>query len=256
MKNNVKIVTFNLRCVWNTVDGINNFIHRAGMVYDKIKEEKPDIIGFQEIVEKHKEFLINVFPEYQLVGHFRNEDYSGEGCFTAVRKDTFELLGYETFWMSPTPYVPGSRYENQSSCPRVCVVTKLRHKVTNRVIRLFNLHLDHISNEAREEGMKCVFEQMNSMNATDNRPVVILGDFNARPDSGVIQMCNDFEGITEVSEDINVTFHNFGKAEVKIDYIYMSDELAEMVKAVSAWDDEANGIYLSDHYPICAELEF
>ena len=36
----------------------------------------------------------------------------------------------------------------------------------------------------------------------------------------------------------------------------MSDELAKNVKSVSAWEDEMNGIYLSDHYPVCAELEF
>ena len=256
MKDGVKIVTYNLRCVWNTVDGINNFIHRAGMIYYKINEEKPDIIGFQEAIDKHRDFLIKVFPEYQLVGHLRGEDYEGEGCFVAVRKDTFELLGYETFWMSPTPYVPGSRYENQSTCPRICVVVKVRHKKTNKILRLFDLHLDHVSNEARENGMKCVFDYVKKFNETDKQPLVILGDFNAQPDSGVMQMCNEFPGITEVTKDITFTFHAFGIKESKIDYIYMSDDLAKNVKSVSTWDDEDNGIYLSDHYPVCAELEF
>lgn len=44
MKNS--IVTFNIRYVYDDIDEINNFIHRAGFIYDKIGNEKPDIIGF------------------------------------------------------------------------------------------------------------------------------------------------------------------------------------------------------------------
>ena len=35
-----KIVTFNIRNPWNT-DGINSFMHRAGLVYDKVMTEMP-----------------------------------------------------------------------------------------------------------------------------------------------------------------------------------------------------------------------
>jgi len=34
----------------------------------------------------------------------------------------------------------------------------------------------------------------------------------------------------------------------------MSDELVQAINTVEAWTDEINGIYLSDHYPVCAEL--
>ena len=53
----MKVVTYNIRCVWDTCDGINNFIHRAGMIYDKILEEKPDLIGFQEMRAPHVQFF-------------------------------------------------------------------------------------------------------------------------------------------------------------------------------------------------------
>ena len=38
---NMKIVSFNLRCVWQG-DGINAFIFRAGMIYDKIMRDQAD----------------------------------------------------------------------------------------------------------------------------------------------------------------------------------------------------------------------
>lgn len=52
MDKNLKVVTFNFRCVWKGYgDGINGFVHRAGMVYEKIMREKPDVIMFQEILQ-------------------------------------------------------------------------------------------------------------------------------------------------------------------------------------------------------------
>ena len=44
MGKNLKIVTFNVRQPWDyPEDGVNSFIHRAGMVLTKIDDEKPDI---------------------------------------------------------------------------------------------------------------------------------------------------------------------------------------------------------------------
>ena len=93
----MKIVTFNLRCVYEKWDGINSFIHRAGLIYEKVNAEKPDIIAFQEVVGKSLEMLTKLLPEYLFLGHFRNADYSGEGVFTAIRRDEIEVLGFEDF---------------------------------------------------------------------------------------------------------------------------------------------------------------
>lgn len=48
---------------------------------------------------------------------------------------------------------------------------------------------------------------------------------------------------------------DFDGYEVAVDYIYLSDGFAEKVINVKAWTDEHTGIYLSDHYPVCAEIE-
>ena len=52
----MKIVSFNLRCVWKG-DGINAFIFRAGMIYDKIIREMPDVLAFQEMSVDHLKLL-------------------------------------------------------------------------------------------------------------------------------------------------------------------------------------------------------
>ena len=143
MNNEISIVSFNLRQVWKG-DGINAFVHRFGLITEKILNEKPDVVSFQEVKPPLLEFLKKVMSDYTFSGQFRDSDYDGEGVFTAVRNDTFDIIGIETIWLSPTPYIAGSRFENQSECPRICLMTQLLNKKSRKLLRVFNLHLDHI----------------------------------------------------------------------------------------------------------------
>lgn len=252
----MKIVTFNLRCVWEG-DGINGFVHRAGMIYDKISSELPEVIAFQEVIPKSLKFLQKAFPEYLFLGQYRGADYSGEGLYTAIKKDSLDIIAFEAFWISPTPYIAGSRFPNQSVCPRICIMTQIRDKKTNRMLRIFNLHLDHISDEARIQGMECIFEQIKIFNNKKELPTVVLGDFNANPESAVIKMCSENTDIvlTDVTSNIDCTFHNFGQKKSKIDYIFISKEIPKQICSAAKWEDMKDGIYLSDHYPVCMNLD-
>ena len=60
----MKIVTFNIRCPW-VDDGINSLPHRLGAILDKIDNERPDIVCFQEVIEKTAEFFRRHQPEYE-----------------------------------------------------------------------------------------------------------------------------------------------------------------------------------------------
>ena len=250
-----KVVSFNLRCVW-IGDGINSFIFRAGMIYDKIMREMPDVIAFQEMLSDHLELLKRMLPEYVFCGQFRSKNYTGEGLFTAIRKDAWDVIAHETFWISPTPYVAGSRFEGQSDCPRICVVTQIRHGKTGEMLRLYNIHLDHISDAARIRGIRCVFEKMEEFQKRLPLPSLVLGDYNAQPDSETIRFCNDCKApvMFDVTKEIPVTFHAYGKQSMKIDYIYVTEELKRAFCASDIWTDEKEGIYLSDHYPVWAEF--
>jgi endonuclease/exonuclease/phosphatase family metal-dependent hydrolase len=249
----LKIVTYNLRCVYNR-DGINSFIHRAVFARDKIKSENPDIVAFQEVTPKNLEVMKLLLPEYCFVGMFRTSNFDGEGLYTAIRNDSLEVLGFESVWLSPTPHIPGSRFENQSICPRICLQTELLHKESRKRIRLFNVHLDHISETARIQGIQAVFDFADSFEK--DIPKVILGDFNAVPSSKTIEICNGREELTDVTANLAVTFHNYGQCGDKIDYIYMEKCLADRILAVNTWEDCSSGIYLSDHYPVCADIDF
>ena len=60
---------------------------------------------------------------------------------------------------------------------------------------------------------------------------------------------------TEVTPDSGYTFHGYGKESTeKIDYIYVRGNLE--CKGFEKWTVCENGVYLSDHYPVCADLKF
>lgn len=252
----MKIVTWNLRYIWKEGDGVNSFVHRAGLIYEKIMAETPDILAFQEITENSRNYLMKLFPEYEFFGTLRSENYDGEGLYTAFRKDTFALMGGDIFWLSPTPYQAGSRFANQSINPRICVVTKLRNKATNEIFSVYNVHLDDLSDEARREGLTDVFRVIDENVKIWHTPYILLGDFNAYPDSQTMQLACSRTDIFDSTKEIQDTFHGFGRREPeKIDYIFLPKVWQNRVTGVTAWTDTSNGIYLSDHYPVCVIIK-
>lgn len=251
----MKIVTFNIRCSWDK-DGINSFPHRAGGILQKISEELPDVIFFQECTEKNVNVLKNILSDYQIVFNQRNDEYRGEGLATALRKQTAELLGLNAFWLSPTPNIPGSRFEEQSKAPRICQSVMFRCE--DKIFRGYNVHLDHICDAARRLGIEVVLNQIQCDFEKQPFPFFLCGDFNTTPESEAIQKCNDFQPIqlTELTKSIDHTFHDFGRRTepTKIDYIFADTATASNPYTVTLWTDESDGIYLSDHYPLCVEL--
>ena len=259
MSETLKVVSYNLRMWQDDWDGVNSFKHRIGMVFEKIQKEQPDIIGFQEVLPEMHVFLERLLLEYQLVGQFREANFLGEGTFIAVKKDTLQVLEYNTFWLSPMPYVPGSRFQQQSDCPRICNVVRLRCRRTNRIFRVYNLHLDHVGEEARVKGMQCILDDLSARNKMEYLPCLILGDFNAEPDSAAIRLCKLYREapLTDLTWNFPVTYHGYGETQgVKIDYIFGTREFFGCLKSVKLWKDSHCGIYLSDHYPVCAEFNF
>ena len=132
----------------------------------------------------------------------------------------------------------------------MCSVAVLVDKESHELIRIYNTHLDHVGEKARQQGMRVVRKRIEKDNKVyPDTKVMLMGDFNAYPDSPFL---SEIEGLTDVTVHIPVTFHCYGRKEAfgKIDYIYTNMK-AENVRIL---DDEREGVYLSDHYPIVAEL--
>ena len=247
----IKVFSFNLRII-SEKDGINIFYNRKEGIIEAITAHAPHLIGFQEANYCMREFLRDNLKDYTLIGCGRNPDYRGEGTPIAFRNDKFELIRSESFWLSPTPSIPGSRFEDQSSCPRIAVAALFKPQGDGAPFWFINTHLDHKSSSARVLGASMLCEYI----AAKDESFILTGDFNASPNADEIKLIT--EKYTNATKDIGETFHDFGRTPPEtakqIDYIFTNMNV-DCKDSFALRQEPKNGIYLSDHHPVCAFVE-
>ena len=252
----LKVMSFNLR-VESPGDGINRFSLRIERVLDAIQSEDPDLIGFQETTEVGRVFLREALKdEYYLIGGGSRQHYRKGGAAIAFKRNVFELIALETKWLSPTPDIPGSRYEDsdQSIYPRHYHLAKLRVNATNKVFYFLNTHPDHMGVNVRTLETKQIMEALRPLVSL---PIIMTGDFNAQPnEKSIRQILEDSSlGMMDVTDQLGGTYHAFGKVKppLKVDYIFAN---MPCVESHAVENVPINGVYISDHDPIVATLKF
>ena len=251
----LKVMTFNIRYD-NPADGRNAFAGRRDMIIEFLRRERPDLIGFQEIVHVIRHSLAEALPEYVFLAIDLGDGYRNDVA-VAYRRDRFDLLRFEQFWLSPTPDVPHTRYEGGSPFDRMASLVTLVERTERRPVTLLNSHLDHISEEARERGAALLLERITPYL---DAPCFLTGDFNAMPDSRAAQILTAHPALIELTAPIgaeHATYHEYGRIKegFKIDYIFASRSVTPIEGTITMHTDEADGVYLSDHYPISVEVE-
>lgn len=256
----IKICTFNIRCD-TPKDGINSFSGRQDLIRREFPKYAADVIGFQEVRPHVHEWLEKNLEGYTVVGIGRETDLGGEAMSIAFRTDTFLLVHLDTFWLSDTPHVPGSRFgTDQSSCPRICTAVTLMTRKERKLLRVYNTHLDHVGTMAQAQGISMVLSRIAQDDARyPGVPVVLTGDLNVTPDSKVISSITSFGGgiLRDITADVGATFHAYhpemAERCLKIDYIFTNATAGDMES--QCLTDTEDGVYLSDHYPVLGEIE-
>ncbi len=256
---NINVFTYNLR-MDNRGDGINAFSSRKDYIKKTFPKYNADVIGFQEVLPHMRQWLIDNFTDYEICGVGRGANLDDESNVVAYRKDKFDLVSLETFWLSDTPRRPGTRFStDQSPCPRICTCTTLYSREAKKVFRHYNTHLDHEGAFAQAQGISLILGRIASDYDSWALPVILTGDFNVTPDSVVIKSVSNFSGcgekLIDVTSGITGTFHGYKpeKRLTKIDYIFTNLPCDKSKTHVA--DDCENGVYLSDHYPVGAAVE-
>lgn len=246
----MKLVTFNIRCDFQQ-DGDNNFQFRQPLILEKIRKEHPDVICFQEVRPHVAKWLRESLPDYYLIGCGRDKDFGGEQVPIAYRKDSFQLLRAETFWLSETPLMPGSRYPEQSDLPRICTEAVFQDFHNGHVFRVLNTHFDHEGSSSRLRAAKQILRRVCAYDFCPEAALILCGDLNALPDDPEIRML--VEDLTYLTPDTGITFHNYGgEGQCQIDYLFGLGDLDCV--AYGLWQDSRDGVWLSDHYPVWAEI--
>lgn len=277
------ICTFNIRYA-NTSDTYPDgssaaWKDRSASVKKFFDTVKPDLVGLQEVRKEQAEwFSSQLSGEYGYydVGRDSNSGSSvssagGEGVGVLYRKDRFELVLKDFFWLDqstrtlPDKNSDGTYGAWNSACRRITLSVVLKdRKHGDALIYFFPTHYDHKSDAARKNSAELMVSQMQSITkATDLKGagVVIfhVGDLNTTSDSAQLKSLNDnmnYARLTAAGTDkYTGTYNGFGDKNSIIDHVYYG---GKAVKPVKYWVDKTNyGVpFLSDHYPVLFQWEY
>jgi endonuclease/exonuclease/phosphatase family metal-dependent hydrolase len=253
------VLTYNIRYD-NPADGENAWSERRHFLAGQLRFYAPDIFGVQEALRHQLEFLGEQLPAYSWVGVGRDDGEAG-GEYSAVffRKSRFSVQQSGTFWLSPTPERVSKGWD--AALPRICTWALLEDKAAGRHVWVFNTHFDHVGREARRMSASLLLLRLWEMNR-QRYPVVLMGDFNAGPNTEPIQiLLRELYDARVRSQEPPFgpegTFNGFRfyePVELRIDYIFTTPDLRVCKYAVLS--DSKNCRYPSDHLPVYALLAY
>lgn len=259
----MKVMTLNLRYD-NPRDSLNAWPNRAAMVCRYLKEEKPDLLGMQEVLTNQFELLDSVLQEEYVAAGVGRSDGAKQGEMNPVfyRKEKFDMVRTITFWLSESPDVPGS-ISWGSSLPRIVTWVELVDKTDHQHIFFFNTHFAHDSDSARIMSSKYLLHAVDSI--AGEQPFIITGDFNMLPTSkGYSILTGPAENVPLMKDSYIITEHRpYGpeytfngfsdrQGSGRIDYIFVRDGMR--VLSHNTVVKKEKGIYISDHWPVTASV--
>jgi len=250
-------MTFNLR-LHTSDDNENAWPNRVDKVATVIKKYNPVMFGIQEGFHSMLTELNEYLDDYEWVGEGREGGQLGEYSAIFYKKSKLKVVEQGQFWLSETPEEVAS-ISWESSFPRICTWAQFAWKTAgNEQFYVFNTHLDHISEEARDKGIELIWNAVSTKRGKRALPAILTGDMNSIPSSHVIQFLRGKRELVDayqcLKEEVGATFHNFlgGEEGEPIDYIFVTKDIKVLDTIVDR--SEMNGAFPSDHYPIIATV--
>ena len=250
----ITVVSANVRCFAPGDLFKKSWFYRAPLLLETLAAAAPDIIGFQEVTPLHKGFLDRTLRCYGHVLLYRDDTLLRESCPIYFSELKCDLVDKGGFWLSETPDEMSKGWG--AACYRVCSYVILKQKSDGRDLVVFNTHLDHVSEEARINGIRLVLQKIEQFGGM---PAVIMGDLNATENSETYRSATalflDAKYQTDDS-DSGATYQNFGAATEgeNIDYFLISKTGIDVLQ-YRVLRDTYDGVYPSDHFPIRLEMK-
>lgn len=255
--------TFNIR-LDTPADSLNSWQYRKDAVCRYIKDKGIDIFGMQEVKHNQLVDILDGLPGYGYVGVGRDDGKEG-GEYSPLfyRKDKFDVLDGNTFWLSQYPDSVGF-IGWDGACPRIASWAKFRDKGTGKVFMGVNTHFDHVGVVARREAALLIIDRIKEI--VGDKPAVVTGDFNVDDQAEAYRTMTENEFVLKDAYKMTTdnvgpayTFHNFARLPLadrkKIDFIFVTPQI-KVEKTEIYQNPETKTGHISDHNPHLAWLEF
>jgi endonuclease/exonuclease/phosphatase family metal-dependent hydrolase len=257
-KNAIKVMSLNVRYD-NPGDSINAWPKRASQVCNFILNEKPDILGMQEVSWLQYGVLDSVLKEYTSVGVGRDDGAkAGEMNPVFFRKERFDMARTITFWLSDTPEIPGSKGWG-ASLPRIVTWMELVDRNSHEHFFFFNTHFTHDSDSAKIMSSRILLKEVGKI--AEGFPFIITGDFNMPPTStGYSILTGPDESVPLLKDSFTIsekkpsgpknTFNGFSEnfRTGRVDYIFVKNGMKVLDHRTTI--KKEHGVYISDHWPV------
>jgi endonuclease/exonuclease/phosphatase family metal-dependent hydrolase len=253
----VQIMSYNLRYD-NPNDGVNKWDERKESMLALINDYGPDIFGIQEGLHHQVEYLAENLSNYEYIGVGR-DDGKQKGEYTALffNRTKFSVLEESTFWLSDRSDIISVGWD--ASMERICTYGLFKHKISQKMIWVFNTHFDHIGVTAREKSAELIISKIKSL-SQENAPTILMGDLNALPDSKPIAHLKTVldDGLLISKTQLygpSGTFNGFNpllKVARRIDYIFTAK--LNVLSYGHIDKKRADNNYISDHLPVLVKL--
>lgn len=258
----LRLMTFNVRYETTDDHGPRAWQQRITRIVRMIRQEAPDVIGIQEALHGQAADLWASLPDYEFHGNGR-DDGSRAGEYSAIlyRRDRFEADPSDrgTFWLSDTPQTAGSTHWG-NRIPRTVTWLRLTDRASHRSFYAFNTHWDHQSQPSRLRAADLLATRILDR-AIPDAPVVLLGDFNARPQNPAITRLTKRAALTGTLQNLHPSLINqptlhfwrgTSAGPYHVDHIFVTNPAQILAAAIRKNDSPM----LSDHFPVTAHVIF
>lgn len=253
----LKVMSYNVRFASESPP--NAWSDRLPLVLDRIRQHRPDLLGVQEPFWPQMRDLSVALPDYGWVGLGRQGGARDEFGAIFYRRDRFDVLDFDHFWLSDTPSVIGSTTWGNAYI-RMVTWVKFRDRRTGTVVYHVNTHLDNKSDYARVRSAQLILERVRGFDP--GAPVLLTGDFNAAAGASrtydVLTGPDAFADTWTAAARRGPAYNTLGDWRppvpdgTRIDWILARGPVRTLWAEIDTY--QKDGQYPSDHFPIVANL--
>ena len=231
----MKIMTFNVQNTYKKPSP-----EKISGIIQIISEEKPDIIGMQELTPYLKQQLQKELKEYTFYGRPRFGGFPLVDEYNAlIVKKNIAVIETNTYSLGRRPDKVRSR-NLLSVFPRIC--TMIVCVIDGQKVKVVNTHLDHVFTRTKSYQLAVLYELLKD----NNYPLVIMGDFNMYPGNDNLKDFIKEMQLKDIGHDLGKTCI-LSQSDRPIDHILIDERLKHK-------NLTKKNIAISDHYPVVCDI--
>lgn len=174
----LKLITWNIQFGHDHGPLHNGWKDRKAALAHVLEREQPEVLCVQEALPGQLAFLDRVLSGHDRVGVGRDGGKAGEHCAIYFDRKRLEVTDTRTFWLSEQPETGGPSWDGHLQ--RIVTWARLADRRHGHAFRVFNTHFP-LNPAGRAKSAKLLVDRL----ADVVEPVVLAGDFNCGPRSGV-----------------------------------------------------------------------